>query len=278
MKLVSLSLIIALSTSLTYGNTKENYVHPIPSDNEVLLSFGNRSQKVLPKRLSFLVWNLHKGTNQSFTKDFNQLARNKDFIIAQEMLLDDKMKNTFTSLPLNYYSTATSFFMGKDLFRTGVATGGKVAPIGLSFVRTKTLEPVINSPKITLITHYPIAFSEKILTVVNIHGINFVDGQAYREEMARLYEVLKNSPGPLIFTGDFNSWNDDRNIILKEVCDNLHLNEAHFFPDNRMRFNKHPLDHFFYSDDIKIIEAKVEDYYQGSDHKPLEIILEYSPS
>ncbi|MGZ3787619.1 MAG: endonuclease/exonuclease/phosphatase family protein [Bacteriovorax sp.] len=274
MKTTMVSLFSALI--LTTHVYAAPYAHPIP-DKDVLLSFGTASKRSLPQRMNILVWNLHKGSNDTFPTDFVELAHEKDLVVAQEMQLDNPMKTVFKAFPLNYYATATSFYIGSELYRTGVATSGPVLPTDTRYVRTQTLEPVLNSPKVTLITRYPLNSSTKELTIVNIHGINFVDGISYKKEIDRIYEQIKDVPGPLIFTGDFNSWSDDRDASLNEMTKKLKLHEANFIPDNRIRFNKHPLDHFFYTDDIKIIEAKVDGFYQGSDHKPLELVIEYSP-
>ena len=253
------------------------YSHPIPNENDVILTFGLGTQESLPSRMSILVWNLHKGANKTFASDYETLANQKDLVLSQEMYLTPQMRSVFGAFPNDFYATATSFLFGKILTRTGVDTSSSVQPKSIEFVRTEILEPVINSPKVTLITRYPIRHSNKMLTVVNIHGINFVEGPSYKKEMDRIYEALKDIPSPLIFAGDFNSWNDDRFNILNELSQKLKLNEAKFYPDFRLTFNKHPLDHFFYTDDIKIVSAKVEEFYQGSDHKPLELEIEYSP-
>lgn len=264
-------VVFSATSSATIGN---NYSHPIPAEKDVLLSVGSASQNALPKRLSILVWNLHKGANKTFTTDFLNLTNHKDLIIGQEMLLNKLMTDVFSSLTQEDFETATSFFLGKTLARTGVATASAVASSDTHFIRTKTLEPIINSPKVTLITRYPISNSTKELTVVNIHGINFVDSKSYKKEIQRIYEAIKDIPAPLIFTGDFNSWSEEREKILDELLPKLKLHEAKFFPDNRMKFNGHPLDHFFYTDDILVIDAKVEGFYQGSDHKPLELVID----
>jgi endonuclease/exonuclease/phosphatase (EEP) superfamily protein YafD len=276
-KTLGMTAVLLAGLYSAQSSAQFTYAHPVPSDKDVLLSLGVPSQPTLPKRMNILVWNLHKGANDTFATDFTNLAYKKDLIIAQEMQLDPNMERVFQAFPMDLYTTATSFFLGKEFYRTGVTTASPVAPVLVNYVRTQTLEPVINSPKVTLITQYPIRFTDKNLTVVNIHGINFVDVPSFRKEIGRIYEVIKNYPSPLIFTGDFNSWNDERLAILKDLCDKMKFKEANFFPDNRMRFNKHPLDHFFYTEDLRVLEAKVEGYYQGSDHKPLELVVEYSP-
>jgi endonuclease/exonuclease/phosphatase (EEP) superfamily protein YafD len=197
--------------------------------------------------------------------------------MAQEMLLNKNMLDTFKLLSHYNFTTATSFYSGKEKLRTGVANISPVKPIYIEYIRTKNLEPFLKTTKMALITTYPIAFSRKNLTVVNIHGINFVTTKKFGEEMERIYQAIKDIPHPLVFSGDFNTWNDDRLKILEDYTRKLGLKEAEFFPDHRIRFNGNVLDHFLYSPDLKVTSAEVDDSYIGSDHKPLLVDVEYSP-
>lgn len=272
-KLKGLVLFTLLSTTQAFGQNRD--VYPIPSENDVLKTFGHASKLQLPsKRLRFLVWNLHKGTEDSFKTEYLMLSFNRDIVINQEVYLDSKMMSVFNLFPFNYHVSATSFFSGKKNIRTGVSNISAVKPEEVSFVRTMTLEPVVSSPKVTLISRYPIRFSNKLLTVVNIHGINFVSNKNFRLEIDRIYQAIKNYPAPLVFTGDFNTWNEERLDILQEYSKKLGLSEASFNPDNRMTFNGNPLDHFLHTKDMKVVDAKVDGDYQGSDHKPLEVEIE----
>lgn len=272
----ALALISVLFTVNSFAAIETK--HPVPGENDVLLNFGFASERAISPRMNILIWNLHKGSNNTFATDFVELAYQKNLIMAEEMFLNPAMRIVFSIFPQYYFSTATSFFMGKEQTRTGVATSSTVMPIEQSYIKTDTLEPIIDSPKVTLVTRFPIKNSKAILTVVNIHGINFVDATSYKKEITKIYEVIKKYPSPLIFAGDFNSWSDERNETLNDLRKKMNLSEAQFSPDNRLRFNKHPLDHFFFTKDIKVIDAKVEEFYQGSDHKPLELIVEYSPT
>lgn len=276
-KTFALAAVLTVTVATGTAFSGNNYSHPIPKDNEVLMTVGTASQPSLPKRMNVLVWNLHKGADDSFPTDFTDLAYGKDLVLAQEMLLNPFMEKIFAAFPMNIYTTATSFFLGKELYRTGVATSSQVKPVYESYIRTQILEPVVNSPKVTLLTQYPIKGTDKKLTVLNIHGINFVDVPSFKKEITRIFDVMKTISGPMIFAGDFNTWNDERLKILKDLSAHLKMKGANFFPDNRMRFNGRPLDHFLYTEDLRVLEAKVEGFYQGSDHKPLEVVLEYSP-
>lgn len=275
-RFVKSTALLALVLSVTL-HSPEGRSYPVPGDKDVIGGFGFPSKKSLSKRINILVWNLHKGEDETFATDFIELAYKKDLVLGQEMFLNPVMEMVFGSFPHYRFTSATSFFIGKDLIRTGVTTASPVSPSKVDFVRTQTLEPIVNSPKVTLVSRYPIKFSTKELTVVNIHGINFVDSSSYRKEMDRIYETVKNYPSPIIIAGDFNTWNEERNAILRDLSKKLKLKAANFFPDHRMTFNNHPLDHFLYTEDLRVIEAKVEGFYQGSDHKPLEVLVEYSP-
>ena len=249
----------------------------MPTDGDVIKTLGRASRAQLPaKKFKFLVWNLHKGTEESFKIEYIALGIDRDIIMNQEVFLDPNMTDVFRYFPQMLFTTATSFFSGKEKIRTGVANISKVQPDLTEFLRTETLEPVVNSPKVLLINSYPIRFSNKKLTVVNIHGINFVSNKSFRHELNRIYEKIKDIPSPLVFAGDFNTWNDERIALLSEYAKKLGLLEARFFPDNRMSFNGHPLDHFLHTADLKVTSARVDGFYSGSDHKPLQVEVEFS--
>lgn len=254
-------------------------IYPVPGDEDVIYSFGKSTKSELPERhLKFLVWNIHKGGDKTFSIEYLGLAFNRDIIMNQEIFLDTNMMDVFRYLPHFHFTTATSFFTGKEKIRTGVANISPVEPIYTDFVRSETLEPVVHSPKVALINSYPIKNSSKSLTVVNIHGINFVTNQNFKRELARIYEKIKDIPSPLVFAGDFNTWNKGRMDILKDYAKKLNLSEASFSPDYRMTFNGYPLDHFLHTSDLIVTKARVDEFYQGSDHKPLQVEVEYSPS
>ena len=273
----TISIYVLLSQPLLAQDNFLEGPYRIPKESEVLTTMGRVAKISLPKKMNILVWNLHKGQDAPFAQDFSTLSRNKDLILAEEVYLDELMTHVFSSLPDYYFNIATSFFLGKDENRTGVATASQVRASRLSYIKTETDEPAIKTPKMTIITSYPIRYSFKKLTVVNIHSINFVENKYFDKEIERIYSVIKDIPSPIIFAGDFNTWNEGRLKKLDEIRTRLNLNEASFAPDNRKKFHGSPLDHFLFSKDLKVRSAKVEEYYQGSDHKPLEIELEYSP-
>lgn len=291
MKKISLSFIVLtnlfLSLTPVYGEDQpyDNNVYvdkteifsPIPESDDVLTTLGTSTKRQLPSRKwSFLVWNLHKGADETFKPEYLALSLGRDIIMNQEIFLDKNMLDVFRYLPLYRFETGTSFFSGKEKIRTGVANISPVAPDFTQYVRTANLEPIVSTPKLTLITSYPIRFSRKKLTVVNIHGINFVTNEVFQIELERIYRQIKDIPSPLVFAGDFNTWNLERRSMLKKYAQKLKLSEAIFLPDNRLTFNGHPLDHFLHTSDIKVTKARVDSFYRGSDHKPMTVEVEYT--
>jgi endonuclease/exonuclease/phosphatase (EEP) superfamily protein YafD len=286
MKKISLSFIVLTNLFLTltpvYGDDqpydnnlyldKTDILYPIPESDDVVTTLGKSSKKQLPSwKWSFLVWNLHKGADDTFKPEYLALTLGRDIIMNQEIYLDKNMLDVFQYLPFHMFETGTSFYSGKEKIRTGVANISPVAPVFTQYVRTVNLEPIVATPKLTLITSYPIRFSRKKLTVVNIHGINFVPNEIFHIELERIYRQIKDIPSPLVFAGDFNTWNLERRSILKKYAQKLKLSEAVFLPDNRLTFNGHPLDHFLHTSDIKITKARVDSFYRGSDHKPMTL-------
>lgn len=281
---VALTALLTITSAPTYAQSlaqnifvdRPENVYPMPGENDVLHTLGTPSKSKLPSsKFKFLVWNLHKGGDEGFKPEYLALSFNRDIIMNQEIFLDENMLDVFRYKPTYFFQTATSFFSGSNKIRTGVANIAQVEPDFVKYIKTETLEPVVNSPKVTLITSYPIRFSKKKLTVVNIHGINFVTTRSFVHELNRIYEEIKDIPSPMVFAGDFNTWNPERIRILNEYAQKLGMEEATFLPDNRLTFNGYPLDHFYHTSDLKVTSARVDYIYKGSDHKPLLLDLEF---
>ncbi len=251
--------------------------YPIPADNDVLLEISKGVKSELnPDSIKLLVWNLHKGKDKGFDQDFKKLAKDKDILLLQEVYLNKFMSEVFLSQSGFGFKTATSFFDPLSLnVRTGVSNASYAEPIEVKYVRTINLEPVINTPKVAMITRYKLSGTDKILTVANIHSINFVSPLIFKIELERIYKELKKYPKPIIFAGDFNTWLGEKIYHFDQLRIELGLKEATFNPDFRMNRNDYYLDHFLYSDDLEVVSSKCEGKYMGSDHKPMEVSLRY---
>jgi endonuclease/exonuclease/phosphatase (EEP) superfamily protein YafD len=111
------------------------------------------------------------------------------------------------------------------------------------------------------------------MLVVNIHAINFTLGVAdFRKQLEQIRPVLAGHPGPIILSGDFNTWRKKRADILDAFADEFSLIPVEFYNDHRKIFFGRPLDHIF----VRGLQIGASDTRQleSSDHNPL--LVEFS--
>lgn len=253
--------------------------YEIPKNDEVLVQFGkNLGNTLNPKEIKILVWNIYKGDKATFKSWFTLLNQDRDITILQEMLLTPSLK-LLMNLFLKDHIMATSF-INEDKIRTGVMTSSSVEAKNISFQISEKSEPIVDTPKVALLTTYPIRKTSKELLVVNIHAINFVENKWFEKQIHALFSTinihLNEKKGPVVFAGDFNTWNKNRYYILDRYCRQVGLKQVVFSPDSRMTFNGNPLDHVAYSNDLELLESKVLGNVDGSDHKPMIVSFKYT--
>lgn len=122
--------------------------------------------------------------------------------------------------------------------------------------------------KTALITEHRLANGDT-LTHVNIHAINFVPHQLFRKELQLLWKRLAHLEGPMIISGDFNTWNLTRLKTLDSATKQLGLRLT-LFPDSRAikTLNRQPLDHIYYRG-LTLQNSEVLSIPEISDHNPL---------
>lgn len=245
-------------------------IHRVPKNKDVIrtINTGQATYELSQSdTFKILVWNMYKGSNESWEDDFKTLAQDANLLITQEMLYKDRMKKVFKSFGDFEYVTATSFYMYRKT-RTGVATISDTPALYKKFLRTKAREPVVRTPKVVLITKYPLANGEELL-VANIHAINFVSAEKLRRQLDSVAREIKKHKGPAIFAGDFNTWSDKKQSYMRTITKMVGLEEAKFSgKDDRMKFRGKILDYIFYRG-LTLKSAKVLGEVQGADHKPL---------
>ncbi len=139
-------------------------------------------------------------------------------------------------------------------------TASKAKPHEQYSITTEGLEPVVKIPKTTLITTYKLLPSNKLILVVNVHGINMVNLGEYKAQLFEIINNISGHNGPIIFAGDFNTRNKERlSFLLRELKDKLGLETVLFTKEDkkeikRFFFSPFPLDHIFYSS--KELEVK----------------------
>ena len=216
-----------------------------------------------PRSFRVLNWNSYKGRNTIWQEDLERLSSQSDLVVLQEGYLTDDLQDLLNKKQYNW--DIAKAFTYNDIY-TGVLTASRVKPDFLCSFRTP--EPLSRIPKTVLITRYPLSDTDEYLVIANIHMINFSLGLAdYRAQLEKTVEVLSQHRGPLIISGDFNSWNTDRRRILADITQELGAKEVVFDTDHRTTFMGQRLDHIFYRKLVPL-EALTEKV-TTSDHNPM---------
>ncbi len=247
--------------------------HKIPPEDKVLLSYGRASSPLLQKRVNILVWNMFKAKKKGWADDLISLVSNKDIILLQEAYLRPVMENLLAQTSLFQWDLAQGFQRGKKKVSAGVMTGSITRPNEVFFLRSPDREPLLKTPKMAIGTIYKTNNSYKNLLVLNVHGINFVSLNKFKNHMLQLEMEMAGHEGPIIMGGDFNTWLPKRSCCLEAMADNLGLKLLDLSPDNRSRHLGRILDHVF-TRDLKVISAACHPEVKSSDHQPIEITIE----
>ena len=256
-----------------FSGTAVNKYYQIetPEPDRIIEPIAGSSQKNLdPGSIKILNWNVYKNKREGWKEDFIQLSRGVDIILIQEACMEDKNQNIFNISGMGGVFARSFSYCDEAFAATGVMTLAKAGSVSADYVRTQAREPVTHTPKMSLLTEYPLRKNKNTLLVVNIHSINFVRATTFESQLTRLEKKIKGHRGPVIFAGDFNTWNKKRVSILLRITNRLGLKEADFFPDTRTKRFKHFLDHVFYRG-LRIKQTKVFQNVQSSDHKAMEV-------
>ncbi len=243
----------------------------IPGPKDVISKFGvPPREQTLPNPFRVLNWNIYKGNKENFVVDFQYfLDTEKPHIITVQEMYD----LAAIKAPLKYFENIMAIsFWDQDLIATGVLNSSTFRSLKNHFLVSPGTEPVTSTPKMSLITYYQLENSPPLL-VANIHGLNFVKSQDFFNQIESVIVVLKNHLGPILFLGDFNTWNLDRSNYLSQRLTYLGLKQVTFSPDHRKKFREYPLDHVFHSEHLKIQDAKVWPV-TSSDHNPITLTIE----
>ncbi len=101
-----------------------------------------------------------------------------------------------------------------------------------------------------------------------------MDLNKFKTQLQELESALFAHQGPLIFSGDFNTWSRSRAAFLELVATRLGLTPVAFAPNESKKIKRFllspPLDYIFYRGlSEKKASAKVLDQIFSSDHKPM---------
>ena len=129
---------------------------------------------------------------------------------------------------------------------------------------------MIRVPKTIIITRYPLLNTPHALMIANVHMINFAPHlTAYIDQAQRMEEILATHPGPMILSGDFNTWSAQRLAIIDDMVARLKLEPVDFKSELGRKVFGYTVDRVYYRG-LTLEEARVDEV-TSSDHNPLRV-------
>lgn len=233
-----------------------------PIESERLITHNVPSDTFFQKgdTIKLLIWNLNGQYNSSFLHTFKKLIKESNLILTQETLLAPSIIE-FYEQSKPHWITGVSFL--QNSIRKGVSIGSSFSIENNFTLKSPLREPLINTPKMALFFDIPIANSNQVIKVVNIHALNFVTAKSFEKHIEQALQRVQDHNGPLIFAGDFNNWTNKKKQILQELIKAQQLQQISFKDDSRMM----KVDHIFIRG-FSLIKAKIFETNE-SDHQPL---------
>lgn len=250
----------------------DNYRIPFPQD--VMNQIGTYPNSSLPPKIDLLIWNAYKAEIEGWQEDYKKLIKNKELGLIQEY--HSHRMNFFEQEQEGGFELAISFYLPFKNPATGVTTFSTASPFKSTYDRTYYREPIVNTPKVSLITHYDLENCDHQLLVINTHAINFVSTYKWQHQMDSISKIISQHEGPLIWGGDFNTWSDKKLTSLKKLVTKMGLSLVEKYEnDERHRTFGNPIDHVIYRQ-MRLTEAKVPKKIATSDHAPMEVSFEHT--
>lgn len=233
---------------------------------------GERHQEGIdPGGFTLFSWNVMKEGRDGWQEDFQRLAADADLLTLQEVSLTDKLREQLSDGRYYWDLTAAFLYRGRE---AGVLTGSRLAPASLCLSRFS--EPLALIPKTVLVSRYPLAGTDRVLLVANVHLINFtVDTGRYREQLRELERIISSHEGPLLLAGDFNTWSGGRMEVVEGLAARLGLSGVELDGEDLASFFGRPVDHVLYRG-LEPVDARVE-RVSTSDHNPVMVRFRTPP-
>jgi len=258
------------STQSLMSDVEEREVYPETSAClEDLSSTASASSRGLNNNgFTIVNWNIQKGKRRNWAGDMQELQAGADLMILQEAPRESDVWDDL--LQPHFRSFAEGFGFTKSV--TGVLTMSSVEP--LTECNLVAFEPWFGTRKATLVTEYALTDSVETLLVVNIHGINFSFGVNHMQRQLRQAAiVIEQHDGPVLLSGDFNTWRGGRAEVVETIVEGLGLVPLEYEVDHRKRWFGRPLDHI-YVRGLRTIHATSMEL-ASSDHNPMAVHFSY---
>jgi endonuclease/exonuclease/phosphatase (EEP) superfamily protein YafD len=224
-----------------------------------------------PAAIRLLTWNIHKEDDAGWQQDLARFTANSDIVLLQEATLEGPLLETLDRARMRFVM-ASSFLRAET--DVGVLTATRIPP--RASCTERAVEPWLRVPKSAVVSWFALWGTPQTLAVANIHTINFsLSVDEYRAQLAAVVAALSKHNGPIVFAGDFNTWNDAREESFRAAAAALGLREIEYADDRRALFLGRPVDHILVRGLTAIDTAAVP--VRSSDHNPVRATLRLDP-
>jgi endonuclease/exonuclease/phosphatase (EEP) superfamily protein YafD len=231
--------------------------------------------------IKVLNWNIAKQNGElDWQREFGRLRDryHPDIICLQEVQMCANVQQIapLTDLSWNF---APNFIDAHHHTYAGILTAACTHPLSGQAVLTAHHEPIAQTPKVSLFTEYPLAHTAQTLLIVNAHLINFVELSHFQAQLQTLEARIAEHLGPIIFSGDCNTWSVSRWFLLQQMATRLGLTQTRFSFGDRLKIKRFllspPLDYIFYRGLRQhLTMTHVFGEFSSSDHNPM--LVEFS--
>lgn len=242
------------------------HTDPLACSSQLVGSSVSEQGQINSGDIRLVNWNIQKGGDPGWTSDLSAFQEDPDLMVLQEVPASSVAWETITA---DLYHSFSPGYRTKQSM-TGVMTVSEAKP--LTQCNLVSVEPWLRSPKATVITEYGLSDTSQTLLVANIHVVNFTFGlQDFEIQIQQALSVLNDHAGPILLSGDFNTWHRGRSEALNRMTDRLGLEMLAYEEDHRKRFLGQPLDHI-YVRGLEVLEATSHEV-ESSDHSPMSVRL-----
>lgn len=263
--------ITAVTGCITNGYSKTVVAGQVPTEPQscsTRLADSNEAQlhELNSSDIRLVNWNIQKGGDPDWTSDLESLMGEPDLMVFQEAAVESSAWETVGNE--HYRSFAPGYRTLRSM--TGVMTLSLAEPLAQCNLVSR--EPWLGSQKATVITEYGLTDTDRTLLVVNIHAINFTFGtRDFEEQIWRALESVSEHDGPILLSGDFNTWHLGRMEKLQKMLGPRGFVALEYDVDHRKRAFGQALDHI-YVRGLQSIEATTS-RVATSDHNPMSVRL-----
>lgn len=258
-------LVAFVSLAFALNAVAEDYSVLCDQDQIRQLSFSKQvsARPHAANEVTLISWNAHKLADTNFFYDLKKLSAGADLMMVQEAVHTTAWQAAFASHMPFAFSFNKSFCW--DDTANGVLTASRLGLDKNLALLSPGTEPGSFTHKVS--GYSQILIGGKTVHVINTHALNFNVGIAFEDQIDQLAKFMAQLQGPIIWAGDFNTWNPLRTDYLNEKAKTLGL--THVTPTNDSRFLV--LDHI-YVRGLTAVSAEVLDL-KSSDHYPLKATL-----